>query len=180
MFDHSSHIKNVRVDVGFELLTAMVIKCSIFWNITPRGHPKNNERLRGTCRLHFQARRMSQRKKKQHAACSKDTEIEGDLFLRNIGWFSTVYTVLYSTKEKSFISEWMLLLFRQKHIHWTSTFLVCNILILSRPKNDGVWFGWLHLLALWLQPLSVILRYMQYSAIAGLHASQFSVASVFH
>jgi hypothetical protein len=36
------------------------MKSHIFWDITPCSQLKINQRLRGTCRLHFQGRRISQ------------------------------------------------------------------------------------------------------------------------
>jgi hypothetical protein len=38
-------------DVGFEVLTAVVIKSSVFWDITPYSLLKVNRRFRGTYRL---------------------------------------------------------------------------------------------------------------------------------
>jgi hypothetical protein len=42
-----------------------------------------------------------------------------------------------------------------------------------RDENNGFYFGWLDLLAPWLQVLLIILKY---SAIADLHNLQFTVA----
>jgi hypothetical protein len=38
--------------IGFEVLTAVVVKTSIFWNITPCGSLKFDRRFGGTCHLH--------------------------------------------------------------------------------------------------------------------------------
>jgi hypothetical protein len=45
--------------VGFEVLTAMVMKSSIFWDIMPCNSLKVNRRFRGTYHLHFQGLRIS-------------------------------------------------------------------------------------------------------------------------
>jgi hypothetical protein len=46
--------------VGSEVLTAVVIRSSIFWDIRPYSPLKVNRRFGGTCRLHFQGRKISQ------------------------------------------------------------------------------------------------------------------------
>jgi hypothetical protein len=53
--------------VGSEVLTAVVMKSSVFWDITPCGPLKVNRRLGGTCRLHHQGRRISQAIKQSEA-----------------------------------------------------------------------------------------------------------------
>jgi hypothetical protein len=45
--------------VGFEVLTAVVMKSSMFWDITPCNPLEINRRFGGTF-LHLQGRRMSQ------------------------------------------------------------------------------------------------------------------------
>jgi hypothetical protein len=47
----------VSYSVGFEVLTAVVIKSTIFWGITPCSPLKVNRRFGGTYRLHLQSRR---------------------------------------------------------------------------------------------------------------------------
>jgi hypothetical protein len=44
----------------FELLTAVVIKSSIFWKTTLCSSLKVNRRFGGTCHLHIQGRKISQ------------------------------------------------------------------------------------------------------------------------
>jgi hypothetical protein len=46
--------------VGFEVLTAVVMSNSIFWDITPCSPLKDNRRLGGTCHIHLRWRRISQ------------------------------------------------------------------------------------------------------------------------
>jgi hypothetical protein len=49
--------------IGFEVLTAVVMKSSIFWVITPCSPLKVNRRFEGTCPFYLQGRRISQRRK---------------------------------------------------------------------------------------------------------------------
>jgi hypothetical protein len=46
--------------VGFEVITAVVMKSSVFWDITPCGPLKVNRHFGGTFRLHLHGRRISQ------------------------------------------------------------------------------------------------------------------------
>jgi hypothetical protein len=46
---------NYFISVGFEVLTAVVMKSIIFWNITPCSPLRVNRRFGGTYRLHLQA-----------------------------------------------------------------------------------------------------------------------------
>jgi hypothetical protein len=48
------------VSVGFEVLTAVAVKNSIFWDITLCSLLKDNRRFRGTFRLNLQGRRINQ------------------------------------------------------------------------------------------------------------------------
>jgi hypothetical protein len=45
----------------------VVMKSSIFWDITPYSPLKVNRRLGGTCRLHLQGRRINQARNKREA-----------------------------------------------------------------------------------------------------------------
>jgi hypothetical protein len=53
--------------VGFEVLTAVVVKSCIFWDVTPCSPLKLNRRFGGTCRLHLQGRRISQARNQREA-----------------------------------------------------------------------------------------------------------------
>jgi hypothetical protein len=74
--------------VEFEVLTAVVMKSTIFWDITPRSPLKFNRRFGGTYCLHLQGRRIS-RVRYQRV---------------NEGWLSTDYTALYPRKYN--FSRW--------------------------------------------------------------------------
>jgi hypothetical protein len=75
-----------------------VKKNSIFWDITPCSPLKVDRRVRGTRRLHLHCRRIS--RSCFHAGflldLCFDPEDGGDMFLRNVGWFSTDYTALHA------------------------------------------------------------------------------------
>jgi hypothetical protein len=53
---------------GFEVLTAVVMKSSVFWDITPYNPLKVNRCFRGTCGLHFQGRRKRQARNQREEA----------------------------------------------------------------------------------------------------------------
>jgi hypothetical protein len=102
-----------RKYVRFEVLTAVVMKISIFWDITSTSPFKVNRYFGGTCRLHLQGRRISQVKTPDmfttwfRAAILLglffDREDGGDIFLRNFGRLSTDYTALYPKRQNSAI-----------------------------------------------------------------------------
>jgi hypothetical protein len=48
-----------QVSLWFEVLTAVLMKSSVLWGITPCSPLKVNRRFGGTCRLHLQGRRTS-------------------------------------------------------------------------------------------------------------------------
>jgi hypothetical protein len=52
----STDLTNILRNVGFDVLTAVVMKSSIFWDITPCNPLRINRRFGGTCRLHIQGR----------------------------------------------------------------------------------------------------------------------------
>jgi hypothetical protein len=60
---------NLREILGFEVLTVVVVKSSIFWYITPCSQFKVNRCFWGICRLHLQSRRISQVWNQHDTAC---------------------------------------------------------------------------------------------------------------
>jgi hypothetical protein len=88
---HTSH------NTGLEVLTEVVMKRSLFWNITSWSHVESNKGYRRICRLHILADFLIN--------LSFEPDHRGDIFLRNVGWFSTDYMVLYPrrwTVQKSY------------------------------------------------------------------------------
>jgi hypothetical protein len=66
--------KQVRIFfVVSEVLTAMVMKSSIFWDITPCSPLKINRSFEGKCRLHLQISRISDGRN-EGAAVSKQNQ----------------------------------------------------------------------------------------------------------
>jgi hypothetical protein len=51
--------REIRGIVGFEVLTAVAVKGSVFWGITPCSPLKASRRFGGTSYLHLQCRRIS-------------------------------------------------------------------------------------------------------------------------
>jgi hypothetical protein len=98
-----STIFKYEIYVRFEDSTAVVMKSSIFWDITPCSPLKVNRRFGWTCHLHLQGRRISQARNQREARSKQSTdcyllhagflhglffglEDGGDKFLRNVGW----------------------------------------------------------------------------------------------
>jgi hypothetical protein len=87
--------------VGFEVLTAVVMKSTVFWDIMPCSSLKVNWHFRGTYRLHLQGRRISfarNRCKRRWQAAAYfhagfllglfyNLTDRGDKFLRNVSYF---------------------------------------------------------------------------------------------
>jgi hypothetical protein len=62
---------------GFEVLTAVVIKSSIFWDITQCSQLIVNRRFRGTFRLHLPSRKQKTSSAlKMEATCSSETSVD--------------------------------------------------------------------------------------------------------
>jgi hypothetical protein len=93
--------RSLRNDVGFEVLTAVVMKSPIFWDITPCTLLKVNRRFGGTYRRHLRGQRVSQANKQAGSKLASracylphagfllgllfDPEDGGDMFLQNVG-----------------------------------------------------------------------------------------------
>jgi hypothetical protein len=52
--------ENLLFYAGFEVLTVVIMKISVFWDITQRSSLKVKQSFEGTCRLHRHGRRISQ------------------------------------------------------------------------------------------------------------------------
>jgi hypothetical protein len=57
--------------VGFEVLTGVVMKSAIFWDITPCSPLKVDQRFGGTYRLHLRGRSISRVRKQCENRCSR-------------------------------------------------------------------------------------------------------------
>jgi hypothetical protein len=90
----SSCIK-LNIFLGFEVLTAVVMKSAIFWDLTLCSPLRVNWRVGGTYSLHLLATCF-------HTGFLLGLffypEDGGDMFLRNVGWLSTDYTTLNPRK----------------------------------------------------------------------------------
>jgi hypothetical protein len=88
--------------VGAEVLTVMVMKISIFWDITPCSPLKVNRLFGGTGLLHLKGRRISQARN-QHDAGSRlffDPEDGSNMFIRNVSHFKRT-TRCYMTEDRT-------------------------------------------------------------------------------
>jgi hypothetical protein len=95
----------IMIEVGFEVITAVVINVAIFWDIVSHS-PYVNQRFGGTYHLHLWGKKSAkqetcmQNSAKPPAACWLlallifDPEDGGDTSLRNVG-SHVDYTVLY-------------------------------------------------------------------------------------
>jgi hypothetical protein len=71
--------------VGFKVLTAVVLKSSVFCDITSCSQLKVIRRFGVTCRLHLQGRRILEAKTSMKVGLFFYPEEGGDIFLRNVG-----------------------------------------------------------------------------------------------
>jgi hypothetical protein len=90
----NKRLQQQEIYVGCEVLTAVVMKSTIFWDITPWGPLKVYRRFGGTRHLHFQGRKISQAGNQLEAGSKQswfltwfilDPEDRGDISLRNVG-----------------------------------------------------------------------------------------------
>jgi hypothetical protein len=103
---------NMKYLLEFEILTTLLMKSFIFWDITPCCPLKVNRRFGEKFHLHLQGQRISRARNHRESwalltTCFHtvflfglfcDPEDGGDMFLRNIGWLSTDCTALYPRK----------------------------------------------------------------------------------
>jgi hypothetical protein len=111
------------ISVGFEVLTAVVTKNSVFWYVTPCCLLNVNWRYGGTCYLHLQGKRISQARNQQSSACCLlyasfllglffYPEDGGNMFLLNVSWHSVDYMALYPSTFLSVAQSLKLLLLK--------------------------------------------------------------------
>jgi hypothetical protein len=73
--------------VGFEVLTALVMKSTIFWDIRPCSPLSVNRRIGGTYRLYLQGRKISWARNQRESRCLLPTHwFLAQLFLRTWRW----------------------------------------------------------------------------------------------
>jgi hypothetical protein len=58
---------NSQQSVGFEVLTAVVMKCTVFWDTTPCSPLKINRRFGGIYHLHLQGRKISRARNRRES-----------------------------------------------------------------------------------------------------------------
>jgi hypothetical protein len=75
----------VCLAIGFEVLTAVAMKSSVFWDITPGDPAKVNRR-----------RKVNQVRNQREAGSKRS-----DMLLRNVGGHSPDYSALYQRRRKS-------------------------------------------------------------------------------
>jgi hypothetical protein len=102
---------------GFEVLTEVIMKISIFWDIKSRSPLKVDRRF-GRSRLHLQGRRINYAINQREADSKEsfvcyllhggfllgsffDSEDGGDIFLRRFRCLFTDYTALYPRRQNS-------------------------------------------------------------------------------
>jgi hypothetical protein len=104
--------------VWFEVLTAVVIKSSILWDITPSSPLEVNRRFGGTCRLHLQGWRISLLYVGFLFGLFFVPEDGGDMLLRNVGCLSAEYTALYYPRRQDSLSHFAHSIWQAKdHCH---------------------------------------------------------------
>jgi hypothetical protein len=100
-----SLVRITKVNAGSEVLTAVAMNNSVFWDIML----KVNRHFGGIYRLHLQGLRIKPKKQRETYSLYDDssfslplnTEDEGDMFLRNISRYSADYATFYPRRENS-------------------------------------------------------------------------------
>jgi hypothetical protein len=77
--------------------------CYVFWDITQCSPLRANGHFDGIYRLYFQSRRINQARNQREAGSKQSyyREHGADMFLRNVGWLSTDYTMLHPRRQNS-------------------------------------------------------------------------------
>jgi hypothetical protein len=105
-----------RENVGFKVISSVIKKSYIFWDMKSYNPVKLNPHFGGACGLHLRVRSISQ-PGNQHETGSKkrpdrcllhagflvglliNPEDEGDMFFRNVSLISLFYTALYPRRH---------------------------------------------------------------------------------
>jgi hypothetical protein len=123
---------------GFEVLTAVVMNSSIFWDIMPCSPLEVNQRFGEICHLSLQSRRMSQARNQRESKWQFSTlkmgatySSEPSVYFQRTTWrYIQENTILLVTEECSHPTYWKRCL--QKH----SSHLSVNSFISSRHVSE--------------------------------------------
>jgi hypothetical protein len=85
--------------IGLEVLTAVLMKSSIFWDLIPYSPLKVNRNFGGPICLPLQGQRICHARNNLEEVAGR-----GDLFLRNVGWSFNGLHSLISQKREFFIT----------------------------------------------------------------------------
>jgi hypothetical protein len=132
---------------GFEILTAVSMESSVFWDITQCSPAKVNRRFWGIYRFHIQGRIVKQAKKKQLYVCVLFglffcPEVGGSTFHWKPLWLSLDYMLLTTEQKKSSMQLLLGLFFfsKMQNISLTSLwnlYLACGLMAIM---NDTLCF----------------------------------------
>jgi hypothetical protein len=131
----------------------VVIKNTIFWDITPCSPLSVNRRFGGTYRLHLQSYACHLLLLWFLARYFFEPEDRGDIFLRNVSWNSTDYTALYPRTWYSSILEKFTELFNNLNFQRNNTAVTEHKG--SNPTNRKV-CHWHELSQFYLHPILTI------------------------
>jgi hypothetical protein len=130
-------MQNKSFYVGFEVLTVIIKKSSVFWNIVPYSLVKLNWCFKVMCPLHLQSLNISQAGN-QHEAGSKKCSVyclfhtgfllgllltpeDGvGMFLQNVSWLSRGYIEIYPRRLNS-----------------VDPFIICNLFFGGGDQRTG-------------------------------------------
>jgi hypothetical protein len=99
-------IATFLIIVRFEALTPVVLKGSGLWNMTLCRPSKVSQSFGGTCRHRPLAPKVIQARNQHEAVniwVARNTDEEGNIFLRDVGWLSVDYMALYPWRQNTSI-----------------------------------------------------------------------------